>query len=678
MDILEQNSLVGKILETLPFRLTMWGQTLWASLLILVYLMVRPLPHQSSKTFGYVAHLIFALPFFALSGLFLLNDTNYLHVALHGGEHLPLKYRFAATWAAREGPLLLWFGWMGLLAMMYRHQLNGERDDTRSLRLRFHYGMMILLLLISMALDPFEKIEGQINSAGLNPLLQTDLMVIHPPLIFLAYAYCLLLSSIGLSVMLTREEQPIQQRFVHVLRPAFFITTLGIGLGGLWAYLILDWGGYWAWDPVETGSFLPWLVLAMMVHLRTRPGHVDNHLWIGASFAAGFTAIFATLVTRAGGVWAASVHTFVQDDKALTSNDVFFRFMTLKETDVSLEIMSYVMMCLLYLGAWLTLLRLKQHSETPLQPIQFAFLTPIVLALIGFALGDWVYATLPPIAYLFLGIVPMMLTYSTQQLKEKRELLLLLYCVVCFIVVDDVMLAAVYICFIVAMQYEPLRTKWGWAMAGISLSLAAAWSNMISIYQAGVMLVFFMHPWLLSPEEEQGRQNNTRHVLHPKFALWGSVVITGIYLILTWAILLSSVDSINFEAHELYGAPFLFAIGCAYFMYMGRHLDQHIQYGGLAAVVIFSIVGAILFPHSWGLDADHSISEIVDRGHLAWVILPMTLTVTPFVVHEIVNQINKSKRTLRPLFTIPIKAHIVHFGLILLIIGHVFTTTLVD
>ena len=59
---------------------------------------------------------------------------------------------------------------------------------------------------------------------------------------------------------------------IQITRPAMFVSTLGIGLGGLWAYTVLDWGGYWAWDPVETGSMLPWLVLVIMLHLRTRPG----------------------------------------------------------------------------------------------------------------------------------------------------------------------------------------------------------------------------------------------------------------------------------------------------------------------------------------------------------------------------------------------------------------------
>ena len=48
-----------------------------------------------------------------------------------------------------------------------------------------------------------------------------------------------------------------RERLLRSANPALIVMTVAIGLGGLWAYLVLDWGGYWAWDPVETGSLLP-------------------------------------------------------------------------------------------------------------------------------------------------------------------------------------------------------------------------------------------------------------------------------------------------------------------------------------------------------------------------------------------------------------------------------------
>ena len=57
------------------------------------------------------------------------------------------------------------------------------------------HGFTLLLLLISMTLDPFAKNQYGVPGPGLNELLQTDLMVIHPPLIFLAYSLCIALAA---------------------------------------------------------------------------------------------------------------------------------------------------------------------------------------------------------------------------------------------------------------------------------------------------------------------------------------------------------------------------------------------------------------------------------------------------------------------------------------------------
>ena len=35
---------------------------------------------------------------------------------------------------------------------------------------------------------------------------------------------------------------------------AWLFLSLGLILGGRWAYDVLGWGGYWGWDPVENAS----------------------------------------------------------------------------------------------------------------------------------------------------------------------------------------------------------------------------------------------------------------------------------------------------------------------------------------------------------------------------------------------------------------------------------------
>ena len=105
-------------------------------------------------------------------------------------------------------------------------------------------------------------------------------------------------------------------------RAAFLVGTIGIGLGGLWAYTVLDWGGYWAWDPVETGSLLPWLALLMLIHIRAQSGSKAIAASPAIGIIIGALAFHATMVTRANGVWA-SVHAFVADGEGSLSEDPY-------------------------------------------------------------------------------------------------------------------------------------------------------------------------------------------------------------------------------------------------------------------------------------------------------------------------------------------------------------------
>jgi cytochrome c-type biogenesis protein CcsB len=52
----------------------------------------------------------------------------------------------------------------------------------------------------------------------------------------------------------------------HGLAIGFFLLTLGIISGALWAGSA--WGFYWSWDPKETWSLVTWFAYAAMLHQR--------------------------------------------------------------------------------------------------------------------------------------------------------------------------------------------------------------------------------------------------------------------------------------------------------------------------------------------------------------------------------------------------------------------------
>ena len=670
----------------------MWEATLWIACLAAIVLMLQPSLHEKSKFGAIVTHLLLMLPFFALVSRFIVNDTSIQYVVAFGGESLPFKYRFAATWAAREGPILMWVVWLSLLSWIWRKPMRGKTTESvkaRDFRQRVMYGFSLTLLLIAVVLNPFKATPDFFFGSGLNELLQTDLMVIHPPIIFLAYSFCILITAISLSGIFVKDTEGIDDRIITVTRPGILVTTIGIGLGGLWAYLILDWGGYWAWDPVETGSFLPWLALVGLSHLRTRPGKVSEKGWIGAGLVVGALALFATLVTRAGGVWASSVHTFVTSDSGTAPSDAFSRMMLLKSDNVAgVEIMTYLMFILLIIGCWLTLNRTSHHNqESPNSA--FFLLIPTIGAAMAIPLGADLYHWIPDIAIVglvicFVGMdklsTPLITasskgwTYFSGKYFPSVVLLPLLL----FWLIPQPFFVLLFIVFFTPMYYsDNAMNEWIWASLGIMLALAGAWSGMIEVLLAAVVILIFLAPFLSEENELQSKSDWFTKTRLRRIALWSSVMLVSLYLVLTLVILLESIDTVNFDAHELYGAPFLMGFAGAMLLYTRRKSNPKSTVFALAVISSFSIFMAVFYSDTLGGDSSTAISEFIDRGFVAWLSFPMLLFVVGPVILEIKDQVNKPNQT--PIWRrIPLNAHLVHFGLVLLLIGHITTTVLVD
>jgi cytochrome c-type biogenesis protein CcmF len=270
----------------------------------------------------------------ALEAALVFNDFSLEYVANHHARVTPFPFNVATAWAALEGSIVLWglvlatFTWFAWRS--YRRA--PDRLGAGALAVMGIVGLFFFGLQLSVA-NPFQvcveaAANGCISSSplpwaiaqappdgpGPNPLLQNHiLMAIHPPMLYLGYvgltvpfAYAISALALGLPGI---EWLRRSRRSTLV---AWTFLTLGITLGGWWAYEVLSWGGYWAWDPVENASLMPWLVATAFLHsalVQTRRGALQawNFVLVITAFAL---TILGTFLTRSGTV--ASVHSFTQ------------------------------------------------------------------------------------------------------------------------------------------------------------------------------------------------------------------------------------------------------------------------------------------------------------------------------------------------------------------------------
>src|SRR5437667_1408362 len=89
--------------------------------------------------------------------------------------------------------------------------------------------------------------------------------------------------------------------------------TCGIALGSFWAYYELGVGGWWFWGPLETASFMPWLVGPALIHsLAVTEKRGAFRSWtVLLAILAFALSLLGTFLVRSGVL--TSVHAFATD-----------------------------------------------------------------------------------------------------------------------------------------------------------------------------------------------------------------------------------------------------------------------------------------------------------------------------------------------------------------------------
>ena len=279
--------------------------------------------------------LTFPLLSIAAGTLIFLLVNNHFEVSFVyevTSSSMPTYLKVTAWWGGQAGSLLFW-AW--LLAMFTSAVTirKWDRDIeflpwvivVSSITLAFFLGMVVFYE------NPFTRfwdVGGEIipsmfapatgatiftpqDGQGLNPLLRHPGMVIHPPMLYLGFVSFVIPYAFAMAALITGRTD---DRWIRITRRwtlwAWLFLSMGLVLGGRWAYDVLGWGGYWGWDPVEIAAFMPWLTGTAFLHsvmIQEKRGLLKhwNMILVILTYAL---VIFGTFLTRSGVL--SSVHAF--------------------------------------------------------------------------------------------------------------------------------------------------------------------------------------------------------------------------------------------------------------------------------------------------------------------------------------------------------------------------------
>ena len=252
-----------------------------------------------------VACVLVTLSYIYMAYGYISNNFRIEEVYYYSNSNLDLMGRLYASWASSGGSwLFLSFlfavGYLGI--RMVQGEAKTHRNVYMFLDTLFLFFLLVVLLQNPLKQLPVTPQEGR----GLNPLLQTPWMLIHPPIVFIGYV--LTLFSLAFTFETPERNMPPSNNSRIFASVSWLFLTLGIAIGGLWAYEVLGWGGYWGWDPVETSSLIPWITLTAYFHLTTQltgPKTLSKETMLMVTSAL---VILASAITRGG--LAVSVHAF--------------------------------------------------------------------------------------------------------------------------------------------------------------------------------------------------------------------------------------------------------------------------------------------------------------------------------------------------------------------------------
>ncbi|MBN1994155.1 MAG: heme lyase CcmF/NrfE family subunit [Anaerolineae bacterium] len=259
---------------------------------------------------GLVTIAVIIIEYLLITGHY---QTRYVYEV--SNKAAPIFYRMTALWGGQDGSLLFWSWLMSIFATAVLLKKWGSMRvlmpyvlAVTQITLAFFIGLVVFVA------NPFEQLPFfPPDGAGLNPLLRHWGMIIHPPMLYLGFVGFVIPYAFAIAALITRQTGDLWIRATRRWSlTAWLFLSLGLLLGGRWAYDVLGWGGYWGWDPVENASLVPWLIATPFLHsvvMQENRGMLKR--WNMALIILTFLlVIWGTFTTRSGVI--SSVHSFAQ------------------------------------------------------------------------------------------------------------------------------------------------------------------------------------------------------------------------------------------------------------------------------------------------------------------------------------------------------------------------------
>ena len=389
-----------------------------------------------------------------------------------------------------------------------------------------------------------------------------------------------------------------------------------------------------------------------MIHVRAQSGSKAVAASPAVAIIAGALAFHATMVTRANGVWA-SVHAFVADGEGTLSDDPYLRVLEIADWNpVGIEVTSYlIVMVAMFCFAIMHLLREQK-------------------AAVSSAGGNTMLEENPAMS----------------------RLLILLFLIIALWIGSSAILSVGLALMLLIVNGDSQRPAMHWISLGVVMMLFSSWLWISDIQQSVAGMLPFLAPWLLSPENESEFESlrlpfsdSSARTRAARMVPWYGGTA---FLLLTWLLLTVEIDGPSLKAHEFYGAPLLalLALGLALYGW-GRSLPANKAPAAMGIALAASIVLAI-FSESLPFPGDPElvVTSGITRGAvgafvLTWLLisLPTTIKQAWLTARRVVPRLrtggmggsNAARARL-------LGSHLAHLGILLLLVGHILTTTMLD